>query len=182
MTIVIGLEHKNGLYMAGDSSAVGGWSVYPTRLRKVFVRKPFIIGYTTSFRMGQLLQYRFELPEHDPKLDDLEFMATAVIDAIRKCLSEGGFTKSENQREEGGSFLIGYNRRLYHVTRDFQVNSSQLGMLAVGGGAEYAEGAMMASPVKDPEKRLLKSLEIASQFYIGAIPPFYVEKLKYKKS
>ena len=57
MTCIVGLEHDGKVYMGGDSAAVGGMDVYPSRIPKVFQAGRYLIGYTTSFRMGQLLQY-----------------------------------------------------------------------------------------------------------------------------
>lgn len=55
MTCVVGLVDKGTVYIGVDSAAVQGWTRRKSRVAKVFHRGPFLIGYTTSFRMGQLL-------------------------------------------------------------------------------------------------------------------------------
>ena len=58
MTCIVGLETPNGIMMGCDSAAVGGGNIFTTRLKKVFKRGKFLIGYSTSFRMGQVIQYK----------------------------------------------------------------------------------------------------------------------------
>ena len=58
MTCIIGLVADGRVYLGGDSAAVHGWTRRRTRLRKVFRKGPFLVGYTTSFRMGQLLEHQ----------------------------------------------------------------------------------------------------------------------------
>lgn len=176
MTCIVGLETKDGVLIGGDSAAANGWDIYTTRLPKVFRLGNFIVGYTTSFRMGQLLQYRLKIEPKAEGQTDIEYMATTFIDTVRVCLKEGGFTKVENEQEEGGQFLIGYNGRLYEVPPDFQVNSSDNGYHAIGCGANYALGSLWTSKNwENPDARVIHALEAAGHFSNGVRPPYYVE-------
>lgn len=177
MTCIIGLEEEGRIYIGGDSASVKGWEVRKLAYPKVFVNGPFIIGYTTSFRMGQLLQYKLKLDEPKNRNagdDGYKFIATKFIDAVRKCLREGGFTKVENNTEEGGSFLVGYRKNIYEIASDFQVNRLSDGLYAIGSGASYALGAMKAQGNLDPSHRITKSLEISAYFTGSVLPPFTV--------
>ena len=176
MTCIIGLETEGAVFVAGDSGATNGYDGYRSRLKKVFRRGPFLIGYTTSFRMGQILQYQLEVPRQAGG-DDLKFMATNFIDAVRKCLKDGGFSEIDNNREEGGTFLVGYRGCLYDVDSDFQVNSSQDGHAAVGSGYMVARGAMYVTAGLDTRKRLRMALKAAEHFSISVRGPFYVRRL-----
>jgi len=177
MTCIIGLEHNGHVYIGADSAAQAGWKVRPTRLQKVFRRGPFLIGYTTSFRMGQILQHHLEVREPEKKESDDAFMVCAFIEAVRECLKDKGFTKIENNQEEGGFFLVGYAGTLYQVTGDFQINSSTEGLDAFGCGDDYALGAMKALEDLPPRKRIKKALEIAAHFSGAVCAPFRVLKL-----
>lgn len=197
MTCIVGLEHEGKVYMGGDSAAVSRWDMTRTRLKKVFRRGTFLVGYTTSFRMGQLLQYRLAVPKREGGMDPLEYMATVFVDAVRACLKEGGVAKIENAVEEGGSFLVGYEGVLYHLESDFQVNYSQDGFMAVGCGAPYALGALhqprvvvvpetfpmlssensKAQTDADPALSVYMALASAGHFSIGVSAPYYVEVL-----
>lgn len=134
---------------------------------KVFRNGPFLIGYTSSFRLGQLLRFRLSVPVQQSTTTDYEFMATVFVDAVRECLGAHGAKKTESGVEEGGTFLVGYHGKLYAIHNDFQVAESSHGFNAVGSGAAYAIGAMAASD----------ALIIAEKFNIGVRGPFVIEEL-----
>lgn len=185
MTCIVGLETPDGVWMGGDSAAAEGWNIYTSRLLKVFRRGQFLIGYTTSFRMGQLLQYRLSVEPQARGQTDLEYMATTFVDAVRDCLKSGGFAKVENEQWEGGQFLVGYRTELYIVDSDFQVNSSDDTYTAIGCGANVALGAlwtgMWFNERLDPEQRIKKALEAAGHFSNGVREPYFVEFLPLKE-
>ena len=92
MTCVVGLVHQNKVYIGADSAAVHSWTRRQTSLAKVFRRGPFLIGYTTSFRMGQLLQHELTVPKQQGD-DDVHYLVTQFIEAVRSCaVSCGGRT------------------------------------------------------------------------------------------
>jgi len=174
MTCIVGLELNNEVWIGGDSAASNGWRIHATRLKKVFKHGRFLIGYTTSFRMGQLLQYSLTIDSQKKTQDSLEYMVTTFIDGVRKCLKDGGFAKVENGVEEGGGFLVGYRGRLYTVDIDFQVNMSRDGFGAVGCGADFALGNLLETKTLNPKKRLKRALKAAGHFSTGVCGPYYV--------
>lgn len=182
MTCVVGLVHGKKVIMGADSASVGGYD-HRTRIdSKVFRRGPYLIGYTTSFRMGQLLRYKLEYPctriytEKESEVEaDLRFMSTDFIDAVRKCLKEGGFARKENEVEEGGYFLVGYQGRLYEIQNDYQVATYSDPYGAVGCGANFALGALAASPPElSPVEQVRFALKIAEKFSAGVRGPFNI--------
>src|SRR5471030_3332722 len=107
MTCVIALKADGIVYMGADSL---GSNLYTKRARidpKIYRVGDFMFGFTTSFRMGQLLGHAFKAPDRDPRVATEKFMSTVFIDAVRECLKTGGFAKKENETEEGGNFQIG---------------------------------------------------------------------------
>jgi len=177
MTCIVGLEAEGKVFIGGDSAAARGWDIFPTRLRKVFKREKFLIGYTTSFRMGQLLQCKLTVREREEDEDDLNYLVVGFVEAVRDCLKTGGFTKVKDEKEEGGEFLVGYDGRLYRIESDFQVNSSRNGLMAAGSGEAYALGNLLATGHLAPRKRIVAALRAAARFSNGVCPPFYVEVL-----
>lgn len=173
MTCIVGLEADSKVYIGADSASVAGWEVRATRLHKVFRRSRFLIGYTGSFRMGQLLQHRLEISPQNGETDE-EFMVCKFIEAVRTCLKDGGFAKVDNNVEKGGYFLVGYNGRLYNVSSDFQVNSERNGFDARGCGREYALGAMKVLESLAPRERVKKALTVAAHFSGAVCKPFRV--------
>ncbi len=177
MTCIVGLVHEGSVYMGGDSAGVAGMSLTVVTTPKVFKKDSFVIGYTSSFRMGDLLQYKFTPPLHDPKLDPRAYMATAFVDAVRQCFKDGGYAKKENEVESGGQFLVGYRGRLFVIDSDYQVNEAAAGYDAVGCGAQIACGALYATRDCEPEERLRIALGAAEQHSAGVRGPFRIEVL-----
>src|ERR1700688_1056035 len=119
MTCICGLIDKGDVYIGGDSAGISGTSLAIRSDEKVFANGPFIMGFTTSFRMGQLLRYKFSAPTQTNLQNDMEYMVCSFIDAARHCFSQNGF--GDKEATEGGTFLVGYNGKLYTVGNDYQV-------------------------------------------------------------
>lgn len=174
MTCIVGLVHEARVYIGGDSAAVSGWDLTVRADAKVFKRGPFVMGFTTSFRMGQLLRYRLEIPKRPEGMALDEYMATLFVDASRQCLKDGGQAKRENEVEEGGSFLVGHEGRLFHVAADYQVGEAVDGFTAVGTGADSARGSLFASSLRRPRPRVEQALAAAERFNAAVRGPFTV--------
>lgn len=179
MTAVVGLEHNGVVYIGADSAGTNSILQQTVRAdEKVFANDEFVMGFTSSFRMGQLLRYRLSIPSRsESEQDDFRFMCTEFVDAVRQCLKDGGFASSDEGRDVGGTFLVGYRGSLYCVDSDFQVAKSTHPFMAIGCGDDLALGAMAASPYKDPLKRIQHALEIAEEFSAGVKGPFVVAQL-----
>lgn len=177
MTCVVGLVQRGKVYMGVDSAAVQGWTRRASKVSKVFRRGPFLIGYTTSFRMGQLLEHHLVVKPQAEGQSDMSFMVTQFIEAVRVLLKEKGFTKVESNTEKGGQFLVGYNEQLYSIDSDFQVGHQVESFDAVGSGAEFALGAMKALEKTTPQRRIRRALEIAAHFNMGVCGPFTLKTL-----
>jgi ATP-dependent protease HslVU (ClpYQ) peptidase subunit len=178
MTCVIGIIDNDRVFIGGDSAAVAGWTRRRTLLQKVFRRGPFLIGYTTSFRMGQLLEHQLLVPKQDDRESNMGFMVNKFIEATRALLKERGFSKIESNNESGGKFMVGYRGRLYSIESDFQVGEMAEGFDAIGSGSEFALGAMSALNALPPKRRILRSLEIASEYNMGVCAPFVVKSIR----
>ena len=50
------------MYIGGDRAGVAGLSLTVRADEKVFQNGEFLMGFTTSFRMGQLLRYSLKPP------------------------------------------------------------------------------------------------------------------------
>lgn len=173
MTCIVAVpDGEGGVVVGGDSAAVGGWYLRTRADAKVFERGPFVMGFTTSFRMGQVLRYQLDVPPQMDDQDDAEFMSTTFVDAVRSCLDEAGWRKKENDREEGGTFLVGYRGTVYEVQADFQVGSYLSGVGACGCGREAALGALHATEGRPPAERVRTALEAAEALSAGVRRPF----------
>lgn len=140
MTAIVGITDGRQVVIGGDS--FGGNTTYGCIRSdpKVFKNGPYVLGFTSSFRMGQVLKYA-GLP--DPRGTDLhKFMSTKFIDGIRRVFKKAGIATMQNQTESCGTFLVGYKNRLFLIADDYQVGESERGYFAIGAGIEVASGAL----------------------------------------
>lgn len=173
MTCIVGLVHDGKVHLGGDSAGVAGWAMTVRADSKVFTNGPYIMGFTSSFRMGQLLRHAFDAPT--PDVDNLDqFMATTFIDSVRKCLQMGGWASKEKDQEEGGTFLVGVAGRLFRVCSDYQVGESVDGYEAVGCGGDIALGALYATELDGTaaHARVTVALQAAERFSAGVRGPY----------
>ena len=181
MTCIVGLVDKGVVYMGGDSAGVGGLSISIRTDEKVFINGPFLMGFTSSFRMGQLLRYKFGCPEQTNKQTDMEYMVTSFIDSVRKCFANNGYGKiPERDNNVGGNFLVGYKGNLYSIHSDFQVGRVALQYDACGCGEDLALGSLFSTTGKKPAERVKIALDAASKFSAGVAPPYTILSLPKK--
>lgn len=175
MTAIVGVVHDGTVHIGGDSAGVSGWSLTVRADSKVFTNGPYVMGFTTSFRMGQLLRFALAAPEPEGDLE--AFMATTFVDAVREALKAGGWAKKDNEREEGGVFLVGVQGHLFCIQSDYQVAEAADGFAAIGCGDQIALGALYATARSRmaPEKRIKLALEAAERFSAGVRGPFAYE-------
>ena len=173
MTCIAAIAQNGTVYMGGDSAGVSDRHYLAIhKAPKVFQNGPYLIGYTSSFRMGQLLQYS-ELPQ--PNDDDLtKFMVTTFVDRVRDIMKTGGVLKAENQVEELGNFLVGVEGRLFEHDDDFGIHESEYGYNAVGSGISCALASMYSTVGGEPKTRILVALQSAQQFTTSVREPFHI--------
>ncbi len=180
MTCIVGWVENNKVTIGGDSAASKGYDIQIRIAPKVFIKDSMIFGFTTSFRMGQLIQYSLKIPEQSQKIGDYEYLCSTFIDALIKCLEKGKFAKVDNNVIKGGTFLLGYKGNLYCISRDFQVGKSSKNFDVCGCGEDFALGALEATKnIKmSPSIRIRKVLEITAEFSSAVAAPFNILELK----
>lgn len=191
MTCIIGYEKDGKVWIGGDAIATNGWNRNPIAFEKVFLKTvpiksnpandmKFLMGYTGSFRMGQLIQFGdINLPGDITAHFSLRYLVCHLVPEIRRILKDGGFTKITDNREESDQFLVGFMGGLYIIDSDFQVNRHERGYAAIGSGAPYAMGAFhsLVGEAIEPEAIITRSLEAAADLSAFVTPPFCVKSL-----
>ena len=182
MTCIVGLVQGNKVYIGGDSASANSSSITTSAVPKLFSDGHFLIGYTSSWRMGQILEHhlRFEERELPMPGDSLqEFMVCVFVEKVRELFKNFGYAKLENNEESAGEFLVGHHGHLYHIESDYQVGETKNGMDACGSGEAYALGALY--PTRNgtltPYQRIDIALEAAMEFSPFVRPPFTVKEI-----
>ncbi len=182
MTCIVGLIENNKIYIGADSLGSADYNCTTRKDSKVFVKNDFIIGYTSSFRMGQLIRYNFTPSKIYDDQDVFEYMVINFISDLRMCLKNGGYTKIESNKETGGIFIVGYKNRLFSIHSDFQVGESMHSFESVGCGYALALGSLyttQGNPYKkdNAKKRIITALEAAQEFSNGVRQPFIIKSI-----
>lgn len=196
MTCIVGLISQGDVWIGGDSAAATDWHVRHISQPKLFflngalqdgdINYPggckFLIGYTSSFRMGQLIEHCFTPPLYHKDEPEMPYFVQRFVPALQETLKDGGFSKIENNVVEGGEFLIGFNRKLFKVQTNFQVLQYLDGYDACGCGEEYALGALRVMQFIDanhsPERAIRIALATAGYFSPYVCEPYHVLHLK----
>lgn len=188
MTCIVGLEHEGTVYIGGDSAGVevSSLSIGGRADEKVFTTEgaEMAMGFCGSFRIGQLLRYALTLPPQKVNQDDMAYLVTDFIDAVRNMQRDKGSLKRENEVEEhDAGFIVGFNGKLYVIECDFQVGRPIENYASVGCGASIAQGAMYATKHlnMEPEARIRLALEAAAEYSAGVRAPFHIVKLEAAK-
>lgn len=172
MTCIVGIVEDGKVLIGGDSIASDGWNLMDRADAKVFKTGAFVMGFTTSYRMGQLLRYAFKPPKRHVDQDIMAFMVTDFIIAVRDCLKSGGYAKKDKDAEQGGTFLVGYEGRLFRIEEDYQVGESSDSYAACGCGQPFAMGALYATEGRSASERIDIALRAAEKNSSGVRGPF----------
>ncbi len=182
MTGIACLKVYGKTLMAGDSAAVdvNRHAISLAASPKVFQKDKCLIGYTSSFRMGYLLQHTLEIP---PLRDDLDYWANIdFIDSVRDCLRKGGYLRKDSDVECAGQFLLAVKDEIYNIDNDLQANRQLTPYAACGSGAESILGSLYTSQFMEvsPKKRIILALEASADVNITVRAPFHVLELEHE--
>lgn len=182
MTCIVGIVDEDKVYIGGDSAGVAGLNLWVRADLKVFNIGEFVFGFTSSFRMGQLLQYSFTPPKIGNG-DLMKYMATDFVDAVRETLKAGGYAQIDKNVEKAGAFLVGVRGRLFSIEDDYQVGETICGYNAVGCGASFALGSLATTEGQDlpPKQKVRIALEAAEKFSAGVSKPFTIKTTRKAK-
>jgi hypothetical protein len=102
-------------------------------------------------------------------------MIAKVVPSLRKCLTDNGFNfeQESTDGESRFSFIISVAGTLFSVEDDLSVGLRDDGIYAVGSGAKYAVGAILAGASP------LEALKIAASQDAYTSGPF-MKKEQYK--
>ena len=185
MTCIVALIDGNKVYLGGDSAASDEKSglIFQRTDPKVFKVGQFGIGFTDSFRMGQILQYNWNPPVYKPTANNKnldKFMRTRFVDSVKDAFKEhgfGNFGASVEDGDSGGIFLIAVSGtgRVFTMDEDFHIGEADVQYMAEGSGGMIALGSLHStSTIKTPRKRVRMALEAASKFIMSVRGPFTI--------
>jgi ATP-dependent protease HslVU (ClpYQ) peptidase subunit len=145
MTIVVAARDKDGVKIGADQLGVAGLDKRVRKDPKVFVRHGIKYGFTSSYRMGQILRYHSEeVLSNIRDQDCYGYVVEHLVPMWRRVLGQHGFKRTDRGEELGGFFLVVIDGRIFQIEPDFQVGEAAEDYDAVGCGASYALGCLYA--------------------------------------
>jgi ATP-dependent protease HslVU (ClpYQ) peptidase subunit len=179
MTCIVGIKHAGKVYIGGDSLGSNYYSKTVRVDQKVFIKGEMLFGFTSSFRMGQIIQYSFDLPERDAEdVDDMKFLVNKFVPALTAAFDTGGYLTKKENVNTGGTFLLGYRSKLYQIQEDFQVGESLEDYDACGSGEKYALGSLYSGVyASNPKKRIELAIHAAEKFATTVGGPILVKRV-----
>jgi len=157
MTCIVGMEHKGRVYIAGDLLGSNSWHKSEYHNSKVFKIGDIVLGYTSTYRFGQLLETELS-PPFVPDKNIYYWLIKQVVPEIYGILKK--------YDEKGGTALIGVRGELYCLQDDYSILRSVNGYASVGSGYEYALGSLhtqidILKLKETPSKILPRAIESA---------------------
>jgi ATP-dependent protease HslVU (ClpYQ) peptidase subunit len=183
MTCIAAYKDFNGnIFVGGDSIGINeSDNIISLKNPKVFIKDKMIFGFTGPLRMGQILQYDFDIPKHPNSMDDYTYLISIFIDSLITKFEEKKYaTITDNAITASSTFIIGYNKQIYKVEDNFQVIEINKDYQCAGCGEEFGLGAFWALDKMSiiPEDRIYLVLKCAAEFSLVK-EPFLIFKLSY---
>lgn len=145
MTCIVGMVDGGDVFIGADSCGSDGWTSDNVEESKVFKNNDFIIGYTGSFRLGQILEHGFKIPEKDIDQSYESYLVKNFLPAMIKTFKKHSFLRKEEEVAYFvGPFLLGYCGRLFEIQGDLSYLESSKGYASIGSGRMIAKGAIDA--------------------------------------
>lgn len=187
MTCIVAIKDNGNIHMAGDLMGSDGFRGKVYDKSKVFIKEGFILGYTSSFRMGQLLEYAWVPPTQGVGQDDDSYIYVDVVNSFKSLFMDNGFGNKDKVEIETGEFIFGWNGRLFlHQSNHSLLESDHY--VTTGSGCYHAEAAIASlieyghkGAVEDCEFMLSSAIEVASRFVTSVSKEYTYKVLEGKE-
>lgn len=176
MTCIVGWAENNNVWIGGDSAGVAGYFLQSRADEKVFKKGEFVFGFTSSFRMGQLIRYKLDIPRPEEGQNKDDYLHVKFLDSVIKCFKDNQYAILKDGEIQGGTFLFGYRGQLYQVENDFQIAKVRYNFDSVGCGSDLALGCLFGNREIEmtPINRIEMALKAAQEFSAGVREPFHI--------
>lgn len=178
MSLVVVVPSVDVIVMMADSSSGNMREMYRSPVPKIFQLGCFLIGFTGSWRVGQVVR---GLDFGDPSGDLLAYMTGPFLDTLAAGLDrnlealgkENTSTPDAEGCKMGGQLVVAVAGRIFIIQPDLAVLEADPVGCAIGGPCHFAYGALFAGAAQglEGEPLALLALEAAAR-YSGLREPF----------
>jgi len=171
MTCIIAYKENGKSYIAGDRMGSNGWTKIRSNTPKIFKKDSFLFGYTSTFRMGQILEHELIIPKRKVDQTLENYVYTDLIYKIRTCFKDNGYgcKPTDAVSEKAGNFIFILEGRIFEVQNDFSVLEHEE-FCSIGSGEAHAHAALeVLKSLKrySPKEKLKKAMSIVAKFVVS---------------
>ena len=170
MTTVIAVQTDYGVDMIADSQInSNGKPYFHDDMVKIVEKNKYLIGIAGRVIALQAIQNNWNPPAMTATYKDstYKFVITKIIPSLKMFIDDSKiFTDKEKDEGELFSILIAIKGEVFEIDEDYSVARRSDGIYAIGSGADFALGAMMAGA--DPQQ----AMNIAALFDVNTHEPF----------
>ena len=170
MTTVIAIQTDYGVDMIADSQInSNGKPYFHDDMVKIVERNKYLIGVAGRVIALQAIQNNWNPPTLTASFKGTlyNFVVTKIVPSLKMFIDDSKiFTEKEKDEGELFSILIAIKGEVFEIDEDYSVARRADGIYAIGSGADFALGALMAGA--DP----FQAMNIAALFDVNTHEPF----------
>ena len=164
MTTVIAIQHSDGVEMIADSQInSNGKPYFHDDMVKIVERGKYLIGVAGRVVALQAIQNSWNPPAFPSayKGSLYNFVITKIVPSLKMFIDESKMF-SEKEKEEGELFsiLLAVKGEVFEIDEDYSVARRADGIYAIGSGADFALGALMAGAESTDAMQIAASLDL----------------------
>jgi ATP-dependent protease HslVU (ClpYQ) peptidase subunit len=164
MTTVIAIQHNDGVDMISDSQInSNGKPYFHPDMVKIVERNKYLIGIAGRVIALQAIQNSWNPPALSAtyKGTIYNFVITKIVPSLKMFIDESKmFTEKEKEEGELFSILLAIKGEVFEIDEDYSVSRRSDGIYAIGSGADFALGALMAGADVDSAMNIAATLDV----------------------
>jgi ATP-dependent protease HslVU (ClpYQ) peptidase subunit len=180
MTLILAAKDKKGKVFIGADTRASNGHTYFDGTDKLIPQHNYIVGYSGSFRIGQIIR------NHPDKFKEVNSDADMFVwvNALRLLLIEYGFQKEAGDKNEPDHnnvlLILAAPHTTYSVECNYQFHA--LERYAVGCGYNYGLGYFDGQPATTPmKKRIELAISHTADLMVGVSPTCQVMEVGKEK-
>jgi ATP-dependent protease HslVU (ClpYQ) peptidase subunit len=164
MTTVIAIQHGLGVDMIADSQInSNGKPYFHDDMVKIVERNKYLIGVAGRVIALQAIQNNWNPPALNASFKGTlyNFIVTKIVPSLKMFIDDSKiFTEKEKDEGELFSILIAIKGEVFEIDEDYSVARRADGVYAIGSGADFALGALMAGASMKDAMQIAASLDV----------------------
>ena len=185
MTCIAGINTGKKIIIAGDRKGSNGFTYSQYKKPKVFKKGNFIFGVAGNYIIMQIIANNFDAPKRFVGQETDDYIYNTVTNYIFRLLdSNNALALVDGEKSFHAAFFIGYEKELYGLYGNFQININSKNYDAVGSGENHAMASLYSTAGLDitHEDRLRKAIVCASEFVLSVDSDIDIVELVYDES